>query len=180
MSRARGESGTESGERVLFYEPGGRWRTVCYGPMLCLLVLSLELATGGRPHWFALVFCAVLIAGFVVVQVIAARTHVGVELTETTLRNGTEALPVSSIAAVLPPTEESRPGAGSWEDARALGELSGVPRRRTAIGLRRTDGTLVRAWARDHRGLRAALTTLVETSTGDTSEEPIGERGEDR
>ncbi|WP_040838564.1 hypothetical protein [Nocardia brevicatena] len=167
-------------ERVLFYEPGGRWRTVCYGPMLCLLILLLELATGGRPHWFALAFCAVLIAGFVVVQVIAARTHVGVELTETTLRNGTETLPVSSIAAVLPPTAELRPGEGSWEDARVLGELSGVPRRRTGIGLRRTDGALVRTWARDHRDLRAALTTLVEASTVDTSEKPIEERGEDR
>lgn len=167
-------------EKMLFHEPGGRWRTVFYGPILCLLVLLLELATGGRPHWFALAFCAVLIAGFVVVQVVAARTHVGVELTETTLRNGTETLPVSSIAAVLPPTAESRPGEESWEDARALGELSGVPRRRTGIGLRRTDGALVRTWARDHRGLRAALTELVGPSTVDTAEEPIGERGEER
>lgn len=178
MSRARGGSGAV--ERSLFYEPGGRWRTVCYGPILCLLVLLLELATGGRPHWFALTFCAVLIAGFVVVQVIAARTHIGVELTETTLRNGTETLSVSSIAAVLPPMADLRPGEESWENARALGELSEVPRRRTGIGLRRTDGALVRTWARDHRGLRAALTTLVGTSTVDTSEEPIGERGEDR
>lgn len=170
---------------MLFYEPGARWRAVCYGPVLCLLVLVLELATGARPHWFALAFCAVLITGFAIVQVIAVRTHVGVELTETTLRNGTETLPVSSIAAVLSPTEkppasqESRSGAESWEDARTLGELSGVPRRRTAIGLRRTDGTFVRAWARDHRGLRAALTTLVETP-GAAAEKPLGERGEDR
>ena len=49
-----------------------------------------------------------------------------------------------------------------WQSARALGELTGVPRGRTAIGLRLTGRRTAQAWARNHRGLRAALTSLVE------------------
>ncbi len=52
--------------------------------------------------------------------------------------------------------------AGDWQTSRSLGELTGVPRGRTAIGLRLTGGRDVRAWARRHRKLRAALTQLVE------------------
>lgn len=147
---------------VLFAEPGGRWRAVAYGPALCLLILILELATGSTPHWFALVFCSVLIAGFVALQVVAARRHVSVELTSETLRNGTETLPLDAIDAVLGESDEPSWDDEPWESARALGELSGVPRRRTGIGLRRTDGDVVQAWARDHRGLRAALTTALD------------------
>jgi hypothetical protein len=49
-----------------------------------------------------------------------------------------------------------------WQSSRALGELTGVPRGRTAIGLRLTGRRTAQAWARNHRGLRAALTPLVE------------------
>ncbi|WP_231991932.1 DUF3093 domain-containing protein [Mycobacterium sp. ACS4331] len=48
-----------------------------------------------------------------------------------------------------------------WQSSRALGELTGVPRGRTGIGLRLTGGRTAQAWARDHKGLRAALTPLV-------------------
>ncbi|NEW31745.1 hypothetical protein GV791_04105 [Nocardia cyriacigeorgica] len=153
---------------VLFAEPGGRWRAVAYGPALCLLILVLELATGSTPHWFALVFCAVLIAAFVALQVVAARRHVSVELTPHALRNGTETLPLTAIDAVLGEADEQSWDEEPWESARALGELSGVPRRRTGIGLRRTDGEVVQAWARDHRGLRAALTAALDQRTLDS------------
>ncbi len=49
-----------------------------------------------------------------------------------------------------------------WQSARALGELTGVPRGRTGIGLKRTGGGTAQAWARRHRELRAVLTTLVD------------------
>ncbi len=49
-----------------------------------------------------------------------------------------------------------------WQSARAIGELTGVPRGRAGIGLKLTGGRSAQAWARDHRGLRAALETLVE------------------
>lgn len=67
------------------------------------------------------------------------------------------------------PDPEPEPEAGSaadlarkWQSSRALGELTGVPRGRTPIGLQLTDKRLAQAWARNHRGLRAALTALLE------------------
>lgn len=155
---------------VLFHEPGARWRAVAYGPLICFLLLAAELAAGATPHWFALLFCAALIAGFAVLQIYAARTHVSVELTEEILRNGAETTPVRSIAAVLPADADE-----PWEDGRALGELTGVPRRRTAIGLRRTDGELVRTWAKDHRALRTALELALTRAAG----EPGADTGRD-
>ncbi|MBF6227578.1 hypothetical protein [Nocardia abscessus] len=149
---------------VLFTEPGARWRAVAYGPILCLAILALELVTGGAMHWFALLFCAALIAGFVALQVVAGKRHVSVELTPETLRSGTESLPLSSIADVLPERDEDSWDDEEWESARALGELTGVPRRRTGIGLRLADGSLVQAWAKDHRALRTALTEALERS----------------
>ncbi|MDF2826111.1 MAG: conserved transrane protein [Mycobacterium sp.] len=53
--------------------------------------------------------------------------------------------------------------AEKWQSARALGELSGVPRGRTGIGLKLTGGRTAQAWARRHAELRAALTPLVES-----------------
>ena len=53
-----------------------------------------------------------------------------------------------------------------WQSSRALGELSGVPRGRTGIGLNLTGGRTAQAWARHHRDLRAALTPLVEERRG--------------
>lgn len=154
----RSGTAADTGE-VLFTEPGARWRAVAYGPLICALLLAAELAAGVTPHWFALLFCAALITGFAVLQIYAARTHVSVEVTDGFLRNGAETTPIRSIAAVLPADSDD-----PWEDGRALGELTGVPRRRTAVGLRRTDGELVRTWAKDHRALRLALTEAIARS----------------
>ncbi|MFG1790025.1 hypothetical protein [Nocardia sp. NPDC049149] len=167
---------------VVFAEPGARWRTVTYGPILCILILVLEFATGSSVHWFALLFCAALIAGFVALQVVAGKRHVSVELTGSTLREGTEILPLTSIDAVLPERDEDSWDDEDWESARALGELSGVPRRRTGIGLRLTDGTLVQAWARDHRALRSALATATGAAAKPVTdiEDEHSENGADR
>lgn len=165
-------------ETVLFVEPGGRWRAIAYGPALCLLILVIEVASGSPAHWFALSFCGALIAGFVTLQVVAARRHISVELTVDGLRNGTETVPLEKIAAVFAESDERRWDENEWENARALGELTGVPRRRTGIGLRRTDGEPVQAWAKDHRGLRAALNEVLGTvdtdiRPTDTSRDPL-------
>lgn len=163
----RSGAAADTGE-VLFAEPGARWRAVAYGPLICALLLVAELAAGVTPHWFALVFCAVLITAFAVLQIYAARTHVSVEVAGGVLRNGTETTPIRSIAAVLPADSDE-----PWEDGRALGELTGVPRRRTAVGLRRTDGELVRTWAKDHRALRAALTEAIARFDGDSAGDTV-------
>jgi len=150
-------------DSVLFSEPGARWRTVAYGPLLCLLVLILELALRRGPvHWFGLAFCAILLAGFVTLQVVAGKRHVSVELTDSVLREGTETLPLESIARVFPEHDEESWDDDPWESARALGELTGVPRRRRGIGLKLRDGAMVQAWARDHQQLRAELSAALE------------------
>lgn len=168
------------GATILFAEPGARWRSVAYGPLLCLIILILEVLTSAYVHWFALIFCAVLIAGFVVLQVIAGQRHVSVELTDTALREGTETLPLALIDAVLPERDEESWDDEDWESARSLGELSGVPRRRKGIGLRLVDGDLVQAWAKDHRGLRAALTTVLGGAVDSDDAPPSAEETEDR
>lgn len=165
------ESGASAESRVLFSEPGARWRTIAYGPALCGLILVLEVLRGGAIHWFGLVFCAVLLGGFVWLQVLAGRRHISVELTETHLRAGTEVLPLRNIAAVLPEVDDESWDDVDWQSARALGELTGVPRRRTGIGLKLRDGGLVQAWARDHRTLRAELTELLERPSLDKGQD---------
>lgn len=136
---------------------------ILFGPAFCLVALIIELFTGPVVHWFGLAMFAVILTGLVYVQVIAARRHASVELTTTMLRQGTEEVPITEIAEVFPESDdrayedEMQP----WETARALGELSGVPRRRHSIGLRLTTGGLVRAWAKDDDALREALQHVV-------------------
>ncbi|MGY4100976.1 hypothetical protein ACW2Q0_15670 [Nocardia sp. R16R-3T] len=172
------------GTTVLFAEPGARWRSVAYGPLLCLVVLILELVTAAQVHWLALIFCAALIAGFVVLQVIAGQRHVSIELTPAALRAGTETLPLAAIDAVLPERDDDSWDDEDWESARSLGELSGMPRRRKGIGLRLVGGELVQAWAKDHRGLRAALAEALGRTDSDkamrTEETEDSENGADR
>lgn len=148
---------------VLFEEPGARWRALAWGPAFCLMVLVFEIYTGPVVHWFALAMFAVLLMGFTYLQIIAAKRHVSVELTPTRLRQGTESLDIVEIDAVLPPADYSDGDyePKRWETARVLGELSGVPRRRNAIGLRLVGGALVQAWAKDDDALRDALETVV-------------------
>ncbi|MGF6888925.1 hypothetical protein ABIA39_008396 [Nocardia sp. GAS34] len=154
---------TEAAPTVRFSEPGARWRSVSYGPLLCLAILVVELVIRRGPvHWFGLVFCAALLAGFVALQVVAGKRHVSVELTDTSLRAGTETVSLDAIATVFPEPDEESWDDEDWQSARALGELTGVPRRRKGIGLKLRDGHLLQAWARDHQRLRAELTAALE------------------
>lgn len=113
----------------------------------------------------------VLVSVFVGIQVKAARIHTSVELTEESLRQGTETILVSEIVRVFPEPENSVASGKSlakWQSARALGELAGVPRGRVGIGIKLTGGRTAQAWARRHRHLRAALTPLVQERVGPT------------
>ncbi|AZG47992.1 DUF3093 domain-containing protein [Gordonia insulae] len=141
---------------VLFYEPGGSWWVVAIGPVLIGAVLALEIAGPGQVHWPVLSIFAVILIGFSLVQVYAARTHVSVRLTEATLREGTKTIPLTDIAKVLP--ANNGPEHQTWESARAIGELPAVPRRRKGIGVELADGTVVQAWARDVERFRRELT----------------------
>jgi hypothetical protein len=101
-----------------------------------------------------------LVTGFLWIQVKAARIHTSVELTTDHLRQGTEKLPLDDIVRIYPePKGADEP---KWMSARALGELIGVPRGRTGIGLRLINDRTAQAWARKHRSLRSELTNLME------------------
>ena len=141
---------------VLFYEPGGSRWVVLIGPVLVLAVLIMEILGPGQVHWPVLIIFLVILFGFSLVQVTAARRHVSVELTETTLRQGAVTTPLADIEKIFPPNNSPTPQ--DWESASALGELHGVPRRRKGVGVRLTSGLLAQAWARDVEVFRSELT----------------------
>ena len=173
MSVAEPDPQSES----LFFEPGASWLWLLAGPAAALAMVFIQWRAGlGFPMTVPLMFM-VIVSGVLSLQVHAARVHTSVELTATTLREGTEITPVTDIVGLFPepelpsksrgqvsnwrrkPTESLEP----WQRARALGELSGVPRGRTGIGLQLVGGRTVQAWARDGEAFRAALTRLVDS-----------------
>ncbi|MBS4728648.1 DUF3093 domain-containing protein [Mycobacterium sp. SM1] len=153
----------------LFHECGASWYWVLAGPASAMAMLLIEKSSGYGWQFLVPTVFLVLVTGFVALQVKAARIHTSVELTEQTLRQGTETIRVSEILKVYP--EPGHPLAVDkdverWQSARALGELVGVPRGRVGIGLKLTHGRTAQAWARHHRHLRAVLTPLVEERVG--------------
>lgn len=153
----------------LFYESGAGWYWVLAGPAVGMAMLWIQHSSGyGWQPLMPTVFL-VVVSGFLGLQVKAARVHTSVELTEHTLRHGTETIPVDDIVLVYPEPERLSRRAEKpekWQSARALGELTGVPRGRVGIGLRLTGSRDAQAWARNHRGLRTALTQLVQQRGG--------------
>ncbi|MGV0624288.1 hypothetical protein [Mycolicibacter minnesotensis] len=149
----------------LFVERGASWYWVLFGPICAGLLLWIQNSGGYEFEPVIPSVLLVLVSGMLAVQVKAARVHTSVELSKDTLRQGTETIRVADIVALYP--EAPRPvGWGKqelqkWQESRALGELSGVPRRRTGVGLRLTGRRTVQAWARDHRRLRAMLGELI-------------------
>lgn len=143
-------------------EPGGRWRSVLWGPAFALLGLVVEPATGSTPHPWLWLGTAVLLGGLTGLQVAAARTHTSVAVTDRVLRQGPAELDLDEIAVVHGPSRRAAfdDPWEPWETAPALGGPT-VPRRRTGVGLDLADGRVVQAWARDDEGLRTALLEVV-------------------
>ena len=155
--------GTEP--KPLFYEPGATWWWVMLGPVAAGAMILIEVWSGAPVSFVVPVIFLVLVSSFVALQVKAARIHVSVELTEDALRQGTETLLVREIVRIYPEPEHHEASGkelAKWQSSRALGELVGVPRHRTGIGLKLTGDRTAQAWARRHRHLRAALTPLVQ------------------
>lgn len=146
--------------QVLFYEPGASWWWVVAGPAAGIAMAFIQLSAGYGIQLLVPGIFFVLVTGFLAIQVKAARIHTSVELTPDHLRQGTERISVDNIVRVYP--EPKGPEEPKWQSARALGELTGVPRGRTGIGLKLTNDRAAQAWARKHRVLRAALTQAVE------------------
>jgi hypothetical protein len=158
-------AGTDTEAAPLFREVGASWYWLLAGPISAGIMLWIEKSNGNGWQISVPLFFLVVVTSFVALQVKAARIHTSVVLTPQTLRQGTETIKVSDIVKVYP--EPGNPLAAPkdlerWQSARALGELVGVPKGRTGIGLRLSGGRTAQAWARRHRHLRNALTPLVE------------------
>jgi hypothetical protein len=145
---------------VLFYERGASWMWVLAGPAAGVAMALIQMSAGYGFQWVVPGVFFVLVTGFLAIQVKAARIHTSVELTPEHLRQGTERIRTDDIVRIYP--EPKGPEAPNWQSARALGELTGVPRGRTGIGLKLTNDRTTQAWARRHQQLRTVLTHLVE------------------
>ncbi|CAJ1497751.1 hypothetical protein [[Mycobacterium] holstebronense] len=149
----------------LFFERGASWYWVLFGPISAGLLVLIQNSGGYGFQPLVPTVLLVLVSTMLAIQVKAARIHTSVELTADTLRQGTETLRVADILAIYPeaerPTGWGKQEPKKWQESRALGELSGVPRRRVGVGLRLTGRRTVQAWARDHRRLRAVLSELI-------------------
>jgi hypothetical protein len=147
-------------EHILFYEQGASWLWVLAGPVSAIVMALIQRSAGYGFQWLVPGIFLLLVTGFLAIQVKAARIHTSVELTRDHLRQGTERISIDDIERIYP--EPKGPEEPKWQSARALGELTGVPRGRTGIGLKLTNDRTAQAWARKHRDLRGALTRLVE------------------
>lgn len=162
-------AGTDTEAAPIFREVGATWYWVLAGPISAAIMLWIEKSNGNGWQISVPLFFLIVLTSFIALQVKAARVHTSVELTSQTLRQGTETIKVSEIVKVYPEPEHplaSKKDLERWQSARALGELVGVPKGRTGIGLRLTGGRTAQAWARKHRHLRNLLTPLVEERVG--------------
>lgn len=166
----------------LFFERGASWYWMLAAPAAALTMVFVQYRAGLGFRAFVPMLFLVMVGGFLALQIKAARTHTSVELTAEALREGTEILPVDDIVAVFPDPDYTVKTAGlmdkwqgralgvsstgpleKWQTARTLGEINGVPRGRKPVGIKLAGGAYAQAWARDHEGLRAALTRIVES-----------------
>ena len=145
---------------ALFYEQGASWLWLLTGPASAIAMLLIQMSAGLGIQWLVPTVFFLLVTGFVAIQVKAARIHTSVELTSTTLREGTEKIHIDDIVRIY--AEPTGSEAPKWQTARALGELTGVPKGRTGIGLKLTNDRTAQAWARKHQQLRDALIHLVD------------------
>lgn len=144
---------------VLFYEPGATWWWLAAGPVSAATMLFIQMSSGYGPQPLLPGVFLILVTGFLGLQVKAARIHTSVELTPEYLRQGAETILVSEIVRVYP--DADGPTVPAWQSYRALGELAGVPRGRTGIGVKLSSDRRAQAWARKHRHLRIALESVV-------------------
>jgi hypothetical protein len=168
-------AGTETEAAPLFREVGATWYWLLAGPISAGIMLWIEKSNGNGGQISVPLFFLVILTSFIALQVKAARIHTSVVLTPQTLRQGTETIKVSEIVQVYPEPDHPqtlKKELDRWQSARALGELVGVPKGRTGIGLRLTGGRTAQAWARRHRHLRNVLTPLVEERVGPTELPP--------
>lgn len=141
---------TEPAEDVRYFEPGGSWWGLLFGPAFAAVGIGIELLTVGPVFWALWIIVAVGLFGFAALWVYGRRRFCLVRVTESTLFQGPERLPLGKIAEVSDDDDEPF-------GVRVLGGGMTVPRKYEPVPLRLTDGKQVVAWARDGDALRAAL-----------------------
>ncbi|MGW5055414.1 hypothetical protein [Actinokineospora sp. NPDC004072] len=141
-----------------YAEPGATWWPVLWAPAFCLAGAGVE-ALSGPVHGFAWTVVGVVLTLMAAGWVKARRTVCAVELTDETLRQGQQQVPVARITG-LP--EEAAAGAP------VLGGGLAVPRKTTEIPLTLDDGSTVLAWAKHPGRLRAALTAALGARSEET------------
>ncbi len=156
-------------EQVLFHEVGASWWWLLLGPFSGGSIAAMQLWSAHRLDPLVPLVFLVLVTGFIGLQIKAARLHTSVELTSEYLREGTESVRVADMLGIYPEARGAE--APRWQSDRALGELTGVPRGRTGIGLKMTGDRTAQAWARRHRGLRAQLEALGVREFGEDDDE---------
>ena len=135
--------------------------------MLAAVGIALESTAPGGATWTLWLLVGALVFVYTLVLVRSRRRFLHVRLTPRALALGTHTQPMSQVTS-LRPAEEDHYG------LRVLGDGPVVPRRRTPVVLRLSDGVRVVAWARDAEGLRTALT---EALGGDEAAGEHADRG---
>lgn len=152
-------------DEFLYYEPGATWLWLLVGPGSAIAMILIQLSAGLGIQLLVPAVFLVLVTGFLAIQVKAARIHTSVVLTPEYLRQGAETIRIEEIVTIYP--ENTGSATEKWESARALGELAGVPRGRTGVGLKLSNARMAQAWSRKHKHkqFRAALTAAVESAS---------------
>jgi hypothetical protein len=150
----------EAPPTILFHEPGASWLWLLAGPVAGAAMAFIQNKSGSAMDLTVPLIFFVVVTGFLLIQVKAARIHTSIELTPEYLRQGAETIRVEEIVKIFPPATGDE--APKWQSARALGELTGVPRGRTGIGLKLSSDRTAQAWAKRHRQLRTTLNSLVD------------------
>ncbi|MUM06064.1 MULTISPECIES: DUF3093 domain-containing protein [unclassified Mycolicibacterium] len=156
-------------EQIVFHEVGASWWWLLLGPFAGGSIAAMQLWSSHRLDPLVPAVFLVLVTGFLGLQVKAARLHTSVELTPEYLRQGTESVRVADMIGMYPDAKGA--DVPLWQSCRALGELTGVPRGRTGIGVKLKGDRTAQAWARRHRGLRAQLEALGVRQFGEDDDE---------
>ena len=141
-----------------YLEPGGSWRTfwLVTGSLGVLLVLDLVLPGGSVPP-FGWALGAVAVLGVVAAGTVSARRIWTVRVDgrgdDAALSVGRERVPLTSVD----PTHLRDGSGGVGAGAPVLGGGGSLPRGRSGLPLRLTDGRTVLVPTRDPAALRAAL-----------------------
>ena len=153
-----------------YVEPGGSWRPfwLVAGALAVFLVLDLLLPGGDVPALLWLV-AVVAVLGIVAVGTLSARRVWTVGVDDEALSVGRERVPLAEIDVAHLREVDSGVDAG----APVLGGGWSLPRGRTGLPLKLTDGRTVLVPTRDPRALYTALMTRVD----ETPDDAPGSRG---